>query len=384
MKKLSLLTIAILTLGLLSTSCNEKMVDESKTMITGTIDNANGQVVYIQKLNGDTKKDSTVIAPDGSFALVMDNPPMDFYRFFTEDMKEPVLLAIDSTQRDIKLTGDATDLIATYDIIGSADSRLLQDLRDKKTAYRQDLDSIKNIQSQLPADMDATVKKAIMQQDEKLKQTFDAEMRSWAVANSKSISSLVIISEVDLLQAIPEYKKIRNDLHAVSPGSPYLATMDQNIVNLEKAAKKQKGQGHLSPGAQAPEISQASPEGETISLSSLKGKYVLIDFWASWCGPCRRENPNVKRLYDKYAGKDFEILSVSLDNSPDRWKQAIAQDGMNWLHVSDLKKWDSAAAADYGVRSIPFTVLVDPDGNIVATKLRGAGLQQKLEELFGA
>lgn len=384
MRNLSLLSITLFSIGILTTSCNEKVVDMSNTTITGQLENGAGLTLFIQKLNGDTKKDSTVIAADGSFALVMDNPSLDFYRFFTEEMKEPVLLAIDSTQRDIEVKGDASELVASYSVTGSKGSELLQELRDRKTAYRQDLDSVKNLQAQLPADMDAVVKKAVMQQDEKLKETFDAELRSWAVANSKSIASLAIISEVDLIKAIPEYKKIRNDLEAVMPGTTYLSTMDQNIVNLEKAAKKQQGQVRLTLGAIAPEISQASPDGETVSLSSLKGKYVLIDFWASWCGPCRRENPNVKRLYDKYAGKNFEILSVSLDNSSDRWKQAIEKDGMNWLHVSDLKKWDSAAAADYGVRSIPFTVLVDPEGKIVATKLRGQGLQNKLEELFGA
>lgn len=384
MKNITLFITTLLALGALTTSCNEKMVDESKLLITGQLDNAAGESVYIQPLNGNTPADSTVVTADGSFALIMDNPPMDFYRFYTKDMKEPVLLAIDSTQRNIKVTGDAADLLATYDVSGSSDSKLLQELRDRKLTYAQQLDSIKSMQAQIPADMDATIRNAIMQQDKKLKKSFDSDLRSWAIQHSSSLSSLAIISEVDLLQAIPEYKKIRNDLQTVIPKSDYLASMDKNIVSLENAAKKSKGQSHLTPGSQAPEISQTTPDGKTVSLSSLKGKYVLIDFWASWCGPCRRENPNVKRLYDKYAGKNFEILSVSLDSNSDRWKSAIAKDGMNWLHVSDLKKWNSAAAADYGVKSIPFTVLVDPEGKIVATKLRGQGLQQKLEELFGA
>ncbi len=116
----------------------------------------------------------------------------------------------------------------------------------------------------------------------------------------------------------------------------------------------------------------------------MKGKYVLVDFWASWCGPCRRENPNVVKLYEKYGGDKFEILGVSLDSNKDRWIQAIEKDNLQWKHVSDLKKWSSAAAADYGVRSIPFTVLIDPEGKVIQTKLRGKALEDKLAEIFGA
>ncbi|MCK5920763.1 MAG: TlpA family protein disulfide reductase, partial [Methylococcales bacterium] len=109
----------------------------------------------------------------------------------------------------------------------------------------------------------------------------------------------------------------------------------------------------------------------------------LIDFWASWCGPCRREIPNVKRAYDKYKSKGFEVLGVSLDNNKGRWLQSIKQEGLEWPNVSDLKRFRSVAAADYGVNSIPYTVLVDPEGKILATRLRGPGLHKKLAEIFG-
>jgi peroxiredoxin len=137
------------------------------------------------------------------------------------------------------------------------------------------------------------------------------------------------------------------------------------------------------PGAAAPEISLPNPEGEVIKLSELQGKVVLIDFWASWCGPCRRENPNVVKVYDKYKDKGFEILGVSLDRSKDRWVKAIEQDGLEWLHVSDLKFWQSVAAKTYGVSSIPYTVLVDREGKIIASRLRGPSLEAKLAEIFG-
>lgn len=134
-------------------------------------------------------------------------------------------------------------------------------------------------------------------------------------------------------------------------------------------------------GAEAPEISLPNPEGDTLNLTDLRGKVVLIDFWASWCGPCRRENPRVKALYEEYKDQGFEILGVSLDRDKNRWVQAIEQDGLTWYHVSDLKYWQSQAARTYGVSSIPHTVLVDREGNIAAKKLRGRALEDKVAEM---
>ena len=136
-------------------------------------------------------------------------------------------------------------------------------------------------------------------------------------------------------------------------------------------------------GGEAPNFSQETPEGEQLSLHDLRGKVLLIDFWASWCGPCRRENPNVVRMYQKYKDQGFEILGVSLDSNRDRWLGAIAADGLTWYQVSDLKGWQNAVAKQYGVSAIPHTVLLDAEGRIIARNLRGATLERKLEELFG-
>lgn len=135
-------------------------------------------------------------------------------------------------------------------------------------------------------------------------------------------------------------------------------------------------------GGLAPDFTQKSPEGEAISLSDLRGKIVLVDFWASWCGPCRRENPNVVRLYEKYKDKGFEILGVSLDRNKEKWLQAIDQDGLDWLHVSDLKGWQNEVAKQYSVTSIPQTLLLDAEGKIIGKNLRGQRLVNKLAELF--
>ena len=135
-------------------------------------------------------------------------------------------------------------------------------------------------------------------------------------------------------------------------------------------------------GGIAPDFGQLTPEGDTLLLSDLRGKFVLIDFWASWCGPCRRENPNVVQAYNQFKDLGFEILSVSLDRDRNRWIRAIEEDGMIWKHVSDLKGWGNEAAGLYGVRSIPHTILLDREGRIIARNLRGAALEQTLRQVL--
>lgn len=136
-------------------------------------------------------------------------------------------------------------------------------------------------------------------------------------------------------------------------------------------------------GAEAPDFTMMNLEGEPVSLSDFKGKVVLIDFWASWCGPCRKDNPHVVELYNKYKADGFEILGVSLDKTQDRWEQAVAKDNLTWTHVSDLKGWSNAVAKMYSVSSIPHTVLLDKEGKIIARKLRGPSLDKQLATIFG-
>lgn len=159
----------------------------------------------------------------------------------------------------------------------------------------------------------------------------------------------------------------------------FSSTSPEAVANIKSGLEQAQ---RLMVGSVAPDFSQETPDGKILKLSDLRGKYVLIDFWASWCGPCRRENPNVVRMYEQYKEKGFEILGVSLDQSRERWLDAIAADGLKWPQVSDLKGWANVVAQNYEVSSIPKTILVDPKGVIVAKDLRGQTLENMLSQIF--
>jgi peroxiredoxin len=182
---------------------------------------------------------------------------------------------------------------------------------------------------------------------------------------------LVTFFEQQFEQYAPLYMKVRDALIGRWADNEFVKHIDGRLRSV------------LVAGMDAPDIVMADPDGKERKLSDLQGKVVLVDFWASWCRPCRMENPNVVRLYQKFHDKGFEVFSVSLDKDYDSWVRAIKDDGLVWEnHVSDLKYWSSAAGRLYGIASIPSTVLVGPDGKILARNLRGRELENKLEEIF--
>ena len=188
------------------------------------------------------------------------------------------------------------------------------------------------------------------------------------------ISPFIIRQYLSYDMELPELDELLVELDSVVHDSDDYKALNERVETLKSVAI----------GMPAVDFALNDTTGNPISISSFRGKYLLIDFWASWCGPCRRENPNVVKLYNDFNDKGFEIIGVSLDEHRNRWINAIIQDGLTWPHVSDLKGWASAAGRLYAINSIPATVLLDREGKIVAKNLRGETLRKKLEELYAA
>ncbi|PWT73757.1 MAG: hypothetical protein C5B59_12595 [Bacteroidetes bacterium] len=177
-----------------------------------------------------------------------------------------------------------------------------------------------------------------------------------------------------------DFENALNGLVARYPDNVVLQNMKKSFLQQSQAEHQQQENSWV--GKQAPELNLPDANGKNISLASFKGKYVLVDFWASWCEPCRMENPNVVKAYQRFKDKNFTVLGVSIDSKKDAWQKAIKDDNLTWTHVSDLKYWSSAAVQIYKFDGIPFNVLIDPQGKVIAESLRGDGLENKLNEVL--
>ncbi|MFC2097574.1 redoxin domain-containing protein [Bacteroidota bacterium] len=188
------------------------------------------------------------------------------------------------------------------------------------------------------------------------------------------VGAFVLQSLAGNIEDVVEFEELANNFDSSLDSVSYIKDTKEKIEVAKKTAI----------GQPAPDFTMNDPEGNPISLSSLQGNYLLVDFWAAWCGPCRRENPNVVEAYKKYHDKGFDILGVSFDRpgEKDKWVQAIEDDGLTWYHISELKYWDNTARYLYGINGIPANVLLDADGIIIAKNLRGEKLHEKLAELL--
>ncbi|WP_406825978.1 redoxin domain-containing protein [Pedobacter sp. KACC 23697] len=200
-----------------------------------------------------------------------------------------------------------------------------------------------------------------------------AAVKQYIIKNPASAGSAAII--YDRFISYPNFP-VAEELFGMLTKEARQSDIGEQInTALKTNAKTAKGKV-------APAIAMPDKDGKIVKLSDFKGKYVLVDFWASWCGPCRRENPNVVAAYKKYHDKGFEILGVSLDSKKDAWLKAIAADGLTWTHVSDLQAWSNSAVKDYGVKSVPASFLLDPEGKVVGKDLRGEELNKTLAGIF--
>ena len=278
----------------------------------------------------------------------------------------------------IKIYGDAKDLLYNCNILGSNDSKLMMDFYKEFLSFKRLEDSLKLVLKKDPSAQNKvnTIFGPKAQYFMKYRETFLA-------LNPKSPATLAALSSIDPKKEKALYEAVVKNIIKYFPGSGISSLLDKQLKQQQAEASRNN---LLAKGKPAPEISVPNADGKIIKLSDLKGKVVLVDFWASWCGPCRKENPNVVANYKKYNKSGFEVFSVSFDKPGQkaRWLSAIQQDGLIWPnHGSELKGFGNQAARDYGVRGIPFTCLVDAEGNIVATNLRGVALGNELKKIYG-
>lgn len=250
----------------------------------------------------------------------------------------------------------------------------LKELLDLNIGYALQLQRIEQQAQGLPNTQEGyNTQMKLQSQYYQLMAERNTAVRNLALGKSKSLIPYFVISFGMLQEVDADLMK-----HAVESSKSYNANC-KYTRDMEAYYNEEK---KLAMGAVAPDFTLATPKGDSLSLSSLRGQVVLIDFWASWCGPCRRENPFNTAMYKKFKPKGFEIIGVSLDDNAGKWKSAIATDSLTWYHVSDLRGWGSTVAKKYKVSSIPATYLLDKNGKIIAKGLRGKELEAKLEEVF--
>ncbi len=374
---ITLLMIMISTL-VLFTGCKQS----NSYTIEGNITHADQAKVYLEDISGDQPVviDTSTIKKNAFKMKGYANPGI--YRLrFGEDPMSSVFLYV-SKQDDIHIDADLKNL-SEYTVEGSVSSLHIQQIMAK---VQKKYKALEATFAQAKATSSTVSKDSIQRILDAGQKSLVTELKAFVEKeeNPEVACFALMFFGPSIKEEIPYLLDVTEKLHKLAPDSKFVTdrytSMQQYRDGLLAEAK-----GGIAVGSEAPNIILQSPSGDTIQLSSLRGQYVLLDFWASWCGPCRQENPNVVKVYKKYHAKGFDIFSVSLDANRDQWIRAISKDGLMWRHHGcDFGGWQSVPAQAYSIQAIPATFLLDKNGVVIAKDLRGEELDQKLNKLLNS
>jgi len=342
--------------------------------IDGTIRNYTGNTIYIHHRSGQQSKTDSAKINQGRFAFSLKNTEPAMYWFTTSNdinVQPNVTFFADATPVKANLIGDS---LAYSTVEAGA-------LQNDYVEYRRLIGALVQRQQLMQADYTAAAQasdyarmKEVQDEFPNLNMQYINDMKNFVQTHPKSAMSAYILGN-----------DLNNDNIPIEQLMETAGFIDQSLAgnsNVKAVNKRIDAIRGTMVGYKASNFSQNTPEGKPIKLSDFKGKYVLIDFWASWCRPCRMENPNVVSAYNRFKSKGFTVLGVSMDSNKDLWTAAIAADNLTWPHVSDLKGWGNEVGVMYGVKGIPQNFLIDKEGKIVAKNLRGVELDEKLAEII--
>jgi peroxiredoxin len=363
-------TIVFLFAVLIIAACSSRK--ENQFLISGSVIGADTGTVYLMKLDslgwvsmdsavlkkGEFELKGSVTAPE-KYKLAIRGYSLS-YPFFLENSDIKVVLHNDSIGK-IDVTGSATQdvynqFMVKSDSMGEAMKKL--DEQYSKADSAGDTATVKKLEAKFD-EMDRSIKDMIL---------------DFAKAHGKSVIGPYLIIQNSYRFELPDLQAAAAAFDTALSASRYYKSVEQRIAILKS----------VQIGQPAVQFTMNDTTGKPVELSSLKGKYLLVDFWASWCRPCRAENPNVVKAYQAFHAKGFDVLGVSFDRDKSKWEKAIKDDNLTWNHVSDLKFWGNAAGKLYGISSIPSNVLLDKDQVIIARNIKGEELFNKLTELLGA
>ena len=384
---MKILLLTILPFLLILFACeNEEVLEplENNFHVSGKVSNAIGQTISIIKpsKNGNELIASARIKSDGSFAIDGNIPELEKYIMkIGNEEKNSVPLAL-NIKDHLKINTSLETFSYSLNASGTAWSSTMNEYLTLRHEFELKMEAIAKEQDSL-SEEEFTIK--LSDSKQKIEEFSRDKIKSTPESPYNIILGMELFPvngfenwNLDNLSYLELMNTAYQNTYGDVPASRSVASQYQQIYSgFEQYKTIENGT------MDAPDFTLSTPDGNPISLSSLKGKVVLIDFWASWCGPCRKENPNLVKLYQKYKTKGFTILSVSLDDDEAAWKKAIETDGLIWPnHVSDLKGWESPMTQVYGFNSIPHTVIINKEGKINGIGLRGEQLEKKIKTIL--